>query len=268
MITKEQAMEILDKFDFFQGQRASRELWSEKPFAVQEEDIANFARDVAFLKEYIEAVNVSEVVRCKDCKFWTPMDNGISWHHQGRTDGECEKLWQLHCAERHLTNQDHFAVTEKGRNEMARYIEKEPLCAWLENMGVSDFIIRKIESEANFPTADVVPKREADMLHHLLKDAWKRIEELSDLCGELQKAEAEVENLKVLLEIKDVSYAGLKELYDTDTTALIKAREKTEVEVAREILEEIESVMFDRFSNIMLGEDIRLCIAELKKKYT
>lgn len=42
----------------------------------------------------------------------------------------------------------------------------------------------------------------------------------------------------------------------------------TRQEVAREILEKIESVMFDRFSNIMLGEDIRLCIAELKKKYT
>ena len=35
------------------------------------------------------------------------------------------------------------------------YIKKEPLCAWLENMGVSDFIIRRIESEAHFPTADV-----------------------------------------------------------------------------------------------------------------
>ena len=46
---------------------------------------------------------------------------------------------------------------------MARYIEKEPLCAWLENMGVSDFIIRKIESEANFPTADVAPKSEVAM---------------------------------------------------------------------------------------------------------
>lgn len=36
------------------------------------------------------------------------------------------------------------------------YIEKEPLCAWLENMGVSDIIIRRIKSEAHFPTADVV----------------------------------------------------------------------------------------------------------------
>ena len=31
MITKEQAIDILEKFDFFQGQRAGRELWSDKP---------------------------------------------------------------------------------------------------------------------------------------------------------------------------------------------------------------------------------------------
>ena len=53
MLTKEQAIEILEKFDFFQGQRAGRELWSEKPFNVQEQDIADFSRDVALLKEYI-----------------------------------------------------------------------------------------------------------------------------------------------------------------------------------------------------------------------
>ncbi len=35
------------------------------------------------------------------------------------------------------------------------YIEKEPLCAWLENMGVSDFIVRRIESETHFPAVDV-----------------------------------------------------------------------------------------------------------------
>ena len=36
------------------------------------------------------------------------------------------------------------------------YIEKEPLCTWLEYMGVSDFIIKRIESEKHFPSADVV----------------------------------------------------------------------------------------------------------------
>ena len=57
-ITKEQAIEILDKFDFFQGQRAGRELWNGKPFEVQELDISNFSRDVLLLKEYITAADV------------------------------------------------------------------------------------------------------------------------------------------------------------------------------------------------------------------
>ena len=32
-------MEILDKMNFFQGQRAGRELLNDKPFEVQEEDL-------------------------------------------------------------------------------------------------------------------------------------------------------------------------------------------------------------------------------------
>lgn len=52
-ITKEQAIDILDKFDFFQGHRAGRELWNSKPKEVQDKDISNFSNDVALLKEYI-----------------------------------------------------------------------------------------------------------------------------------------------------------------------------------------------------------------------
>jgi hypothetical protein len=59
MTTKEQALEILDRFEFFQGQRAGRELWSDKPVDVQERDIADFSRDVALLKEYISAADVA-----------------------------------------------------------------------------------------------------------------------------------------------------------------------------------------------------------------
>lgn len=61
--TKEQAIDILEKFDFFQGQRAGRELWNDKPYEVQEEDIKAFSRDVAELKAYIaDVVPKSEVV--------------------------------------------------------------------------------------------------------------------------------------------------------------------------------------------------------------
>lgn len=47
------ANEILDKISFFGGQRAGRELWNDKPRAVQDEDIANFNRDVERLREFI-----------------------------------------------------------------------------------------------------------------------------------------------------------------------------------------------------------------------
>lgn len=55
-----------------------------------------------------QSENAIEVVRCKDCEYWNPMDNGISWHNKGRTDGECDMLHRVHYAERHLTEQDHF----------------------------------------------------------------------------------------------------------------------------------------------------------------
>lgn len=47
------AFDILDKFKFFGGQRAGRELWIGKPVDVQDEDIADFVRDVTFLKDFI-----------------------------------------------------------------------------------------------------------------------------------------------------------------------------------------------------------------------
>lgn len=66
VITKEQAIDILDKFDFFQGQRAGRELWNDKPYEVQEEDIKDFSRDVAELKAYIaDVVPKSEIEELK-----------------------------------------------------------------------------------------------------------------------------------------------------------------------------------------------------------
>ena len=47
------AWDILAKLDFFGGQRAGRELWNEKPVDVQNEDIKNFSKDIAFLKDLI-----------------------------------------------------------------------------------------------------------------------------------------------------------------------------------------------------------------------
>lgn len=54
-LNAEQIIDFLDKMDFFQGQRAGRELWGDKPFDVQEQDIANFSRDISLIKKYISS---------------------------------------------------------------------------------------------------------------------------------------------------------------------------------------------------------------------
>ena len=47
------ALEVLDKLSFFGGQRVGRELWNDKPREVQDEDIANFNRDIEWLRDFI-----------------------------------------------------------------------------------------------------------------------------------------------------------------------------------------------------------------------
>ena len=49
----EKAFDMLDKLSFFGGQRAGRELWNDKPRDVQDEDIANFNRDIEYLRDFI-----------------------------------------------------------------------------------------------------------------------------------------------------------------------------------------------------------------------
>lgn len=50
----DRANDILDKWEFFYGQRAGRELWADKPTEVQNEDIANFCRDLGLVREALE----------------------------------------------------------------------------------------------------------------------------------------------------------------------------------------------------------------------
>lgn len=53
---RREVLDILDKFAFFQGQRAGRELWLDKPVEVQEEDLENFNKDIRTIRDYIWAL--------------------------------------------------------------------------------------------------------------------------------------------------------------------------------------------------------------------
>lgn len=59
------AFDILDKFEFFGGQRAGRELWFNKPTDIQNKDIGDFLRDLDFLKQFISRQK-AEIERLKE----------------------------------------------------------------------------------------------------------------------------------------------------------------------------------------------------------
>lgn len=61
-LNREEVLEILNKMEFFGGQRAGRELWGKKPKEVQDEDIENFNRDIQKIRDYVLAFDVDEVV--------------------------------------------------------------------------------------------------------------------------------------------------------------------------------------------------------------
>lgn len=62
MITKKEAIDIINKFEFFYGQRSGRELWLGKPEAIQELDLKNFRLDCAKLHDYIMKTEILEDV--------------------------------------------------------------------------------------------------------------------------------------------------------------------------------------------------------------
>ena len=61
MTREEKALDILDKWEFFFGQRAGRELWGDKPKAVQDQDIANFNRDMKIIGAALRPVSREKV---------------------------------------------------------------------------------------------------------------------------------------------------------------------------------------------------------------
>ena len=72
-MTREEAItDILEKWSFFFGQRAGRELWGDKPKEVQDQDIADFNRDMNTVRSALRPVSREQVEKvwpgCPYCK--------------------------------------------------------------------------------------------------------------------------------------------------------------------------------------------------------
>lgn len=56
----EEILDILEKWDFFYGQRSGRELWNDKPREIQDKDVKNFKRDLDKITKFIKERMVRE----------------------------------------------------------------------------------------------------------------------------------------------------------------------------------------------------------------
>ena len=119
-------------------------------------------------------------------------------------------------------------------------------------IGLKEDVAMRLEGVADIvriDTADVVPKSEVDMSQHLLKDAWKRIEELDELCGELQKSKTEVAR-EIFEEVEEAISAMEYNAKSQTKNATIPIDSMTDV------------------VNWVLHEVVPNRISELKNKYT
>ena len=80
--TFNEVIDILDKWQFFLGQRAGRELWMDKPTAIQEEDLANFNRDLETVRSFVNLLRVKHSPnqkRCSDCKYLKVVNDNTTY---------------------------------------------------------------------------------------------------------------------------------------------------------------------------------------------
>ncbi len=52
-VTVDEVLDILQKWEFFYGQRAGRELWASKPEEIQNTDIEDFVKDLNKIKLFV-----------------------------------------------------------------------------------------------------------------------------------------------------------------------------------------------------------------------
>ena len=73
-------MEILDKLQFFGGQRAGRELWADKPTDVQDADLESYNENIEAIRDYIQQLEAERDAAvaglksnctCPECKYFS-----------------------------------------------------------------------------------------------------------------------------------------------------------------------------------------------------
>lgn len=89
---QEKVFDILAKMEFFQGQRAGRELWNDKPKEVQDQDIADFVRDIKYIRSHLkDSVVLTERELLDNCEL--NYDKGYKQGSKETAEKILKELW-------------------------------------------------------------------------------------------------------------------------------------------------------------------------------
>lgn len=145
-MTIDRVNDILDKWEFFYGQRAGRELWADKPTEVQDEDIANFCRDLGPVREALERTR------------WIPVSERLPEKMVPEEGGEQKRLIDADNA------LELFRAEYQNTENLIKQGEKQ-LDSLAEGYTEAAHIIKHVS-----PTVDAVPVSELIALRDTLYD--------------------------------------------------------------------------------------------------
>ena len=129
MTREEKALDILDKWEFFFGQRAGRELWGDKPKAVQDQDIANFNRDMKIIRAALRPVGREQVEKVWRGEWIEEIVKRCNWKGE---EHEYYQPWS--CSKCHRTD------PQKGRSRFCVY------CGAPMTGEAVDMVIKRLEA--------------------------------------------------------------------------------------------------------------------------
>lgn len=125
----QQVTDILDKWEFFYGQRAGRELWADKPKEVQDRDIECFCRDLNIVRSATTGATDTN-----DGDKWVSVDE--SPKEDGRylvfceLEGETGMVDALYEKDRGKFGDYAWFWTE-ARGDYAEWVEFEKVTHWM-----------------------------------------------------------------------------------------------------------------------------------------
>ena len=197
--TNDKANDILDKWEFFLGQRAGRELWNDKPKEVQDKDIKDFLRDIEILRSSLSDNDVPDT----NVEKWIPMteekpkESGkylTAVHFDGKFG--CMSLYYDVLLNKFIGNATVLAWCKPEPYKGGRMMRKESLIEIIDTYGKEAQKLMFFEEVA-------------ELQKELCKNA-RGAQNLEEIIEEIADVENMLDQLKIIYGVNDKQLAAIK----------------------------------------------------------